>query len=1480
MKLKLTLRRPAGLVDLTVTADGTATIGDVARTLAAADPQAQPDAVDTPVTLRLSGPAGEAASARTAHGDATLAESGILSGSTVDVVSDGDRFSGAAGGRGSTVAVLRVLAGPDAGREFALPAGASLIGRDREADVRLGDPMVSKQHARVNVGDQVEILDLNSANGVIVGGELVARASVTASDTIVLGDTSVCVVRTQQVQQGVAAPQIDHVRSPRVVPSYPGTEFPAPTPPRLPQPQRFPFIALAAPLIMGAVLWAVTQQILGVIMMAMSPLLLVGAYVDQRLASRSQLKKQQRVFDEGMLRTQERLEAARDEERRVRLTELPSSVQLQADVRRLGPLLWTERAESPRFLTVNAGIGRMPARNRVVLPQSQDTLPESWEQLLGLQQEFATIDGVPVGVDLMLSGSLGFAGPDARTRDVARAGVFQTVARHSPSDVAIAAIVGPDARADWDWLKWLPHAGSPHSPIPGPSLADSRAAASALLARVEGLIDGRLDGPATLRGPIDPSKPRERAEPIVPALVLVIENDAPADRARLTRIAERGPDAGVHVFWVAPRPEQLPAACRSFVVVDPATSAGVAGQVRVGERTSPVDLELLDAGTAQHLARLLAPVVDVGVPEADDSDLPRSVAYPMLAGMEILDRPDAVIERWRQNGSLVPRDGSPPVRRKKEGNLRAIVGHAGSEPFALDLRVDGPHALVGGTTGAGKSEFLQSWVLGMAAAHSPDRLTFLFVDYKGGAAFADCVNLPHTVGLVTDLSPHLVRRALTSLRAELRYREHVLQAKKAKDLVTLEKTGDPDCPPSLVLVVDEFAALVQEVPEFVDGVVDVAQRGRSLGLHLVLATQRPAGVIKDNLRANTNLRVALRMADTDDSVDILGDKLAASFDPSIPGRGAVKRGPGRITTFQTGYVGGRTTGEPPKPRIDIQELDFGGLASWEAPRMEAVEQGEPGPTDIARIVATVSAAASGAGVPAPRKPWLAELASVYNFERLPNPRTDEKLPLGVLDHPASQSQPTVFYEPDRDGNLAIYGTGGSGKSTVLRTIAVAAAATARNGGPTHVYGLDFGSRGLSMLADLPHVGAIVSGDDEERVVRTIRMLRDTVDERAVRYAAVNAGTIGEYRRLADAPTEPRIILLVDGIGAFKEQYEFGPANLSPWFTAFAQIAADGRGVGVHIVVAGDRPNSVPNSIASTVQRRVVLRMASEEEYLMLGVPRDVLSSASPPGRGILDEDEVQIAVLGDSGNVAVQAREMKRLAASLGRARQARPAPVRRLPDRIRLADLPVGTPGAPVIGVEDLSLGPAVLPASGTLMVAGPPASGRTTALATIAAAIERTDPSIRRILISPRRSALASAGWHETATDPEEAAGLADRIAAAAEGGGADHRFAVVIESLPEFTATLAEPELERMIKVLAREDHIVVGEGETSTWQQAYTLAGPMKAGRRGLLLVPGEMDGEMLMGTPLGRIRRADFPPGRGFLIVNGRAAKLQVAITDG
>ncbi|WP_146819654.1 FtsK/SpoIIIE domain-containing protein, partial [Actinotalea fermentans] len=905
MRIKLTLERLGGQpVDLVVTADAGATVGDVAEALVEGNPDPHAASPGGPVTLRLHTPDGAGLLLDAA---ATVEGSGVRSGGTVRVERVGGAVVGPGEGRPPAVAVLRVLAGPDEGREFPLPAGATVVGRDRDVAVRLSDPMVSKRHARINVADTVEIVDLGSANGVVVDGVPVPRVPLESGGTVLLGDTVLTVVLLQRpADRAQATTVVPFVRPPRVVPAVEEREIAAPTVPQPSPPRRFPLVAMVAPLLMGAILFTVTRNALSLMFVALSPVIMVGTWLDARLTARRQFAAATEQFHRAILAAREEVDAAHRLERVLRCAQHPSTAELTDAVVRYGPLLWSRRPEHEEFLTVRLGTGDVRSRCTITGADAADGAADVRQALRDLVEHAGTVTQAPVVANLRKGGNLGIAGPRQHVAELAGAIALQLVALHSPAELSLAAVVPARSSADWRWLPWLPHTGSAHAALGSvPLLADDAGAAVTLVAALEELVAARRGGAARPepRGRVaaNPGAAQAEEPPFLPSVVLVVEDGAPVDRARLTAIAENGPDVNVHVVWVAATADALPAACREFVVVD-AEGRATAGAVRPGELRFPVVIERLAAADAPALARLLAPVEDAGAVVEDQAGLPQSVSFLALVGPELGADPGVQLERWRESGSL----GRAPGGVARAGSLRAIVGQGVAGPMVLDLREQGPHALVGGTTGAGKSEFLQSWVLGMASAHSPSRVTFLLVDYKGGAAFADCVRLPHTVGLVTDLSPHLVRRALTSLRAELRFREGLLNAKEAKDLLALEKRGDPDTPPSLVIVVDEFAALATEVPEFVDGVVDVAQRGRSLGLHLILATQRPAGVIRDNLRANTNLRVALRMADEDDSNDVLGSPLAAHVDPGLPGRGAVRTGPGRIVTFQSAYAGGRT----------------------------------------------------------------------------------------------------------------------------------------------------------------------------------------------------------------------------------------------------------------------------------------------------------------------------------------------------------------------------------------------------------------------------------------------------------------------------------------------------------------------------------------------------------------------------------------------
>ncbi|RRC95356.1 FtsK/SpoIIIE domain-containing protein [Schaalia canis] len=1482
MRIKLTLRgRGPSDIDLLVTTDNTATIGDIAATLATAGPEGAAPAIDPEsVTLRLLEPAsGRVLSvlAPTAY----VTESGLRSGAVVDIAGAEQNIGTGA----AKAAEMHIVSGPDKGMVVSLPFGSTTVGRAQSATVTCTDPMISKKHMRVVVGSQIEVHDLNSANGVLLGDQRVQRSVVGPHDVITIGDTQVKFVHLRQPEEGLGdSTDIGFIRPPQVIPHVGVKKFKLPENPNVPDKGRFPILAIIAPLIMGGVMYLMTRQMLSVVFMALSPLLMIGNWFDQWSQTRKAIKKGKASHAAALALLREDLEKHHKDERSARMAQHPPVEQVINGALSRDGSLWMRRPEHPEFLKLRVGIGTDQAAIEFETASTGQGIPECLEAARALQEEFIEIHQVPIVVDLRREGSMGMCG-DRTWLDQAQAAVAaQLVCQYSPAEVTLACFTSAQRRASLQWLEWLPHVTSPHSPL-GSSLhlADDAASGQELLSALEGVLEARKSaessqGQKFSRGPVIPGNhDKEQGAPAAPIpAVVVLVDDVVVDQARLNRLAELGPDYGIHMVWTSPDFAALPAACRSFVVAEEKKS--LVGDVRGSRIITPLELDRVRLEDVARLGRALSPVVDAGVPVDDDSDLPGSISYVQLTGKDLADNPDTQIERWKATHSLINRTPGAEIVPGPAVSLAALVGQGSAGPVALDLRSQGPHALVGGTTGAGKSEFLQAWVLGMAQAVSPDRLTFLFVDYKGGAAFARCTELPHCVGLVTDLSPFLVRRALDSLRAELHYREKLLNRKSAKDLVTLEKSGDPECPPSLVIVVDEFAALVSEVPEFVDGVVDVAQRGRSLGLHLILATQRPAGVIKDNLRANTNLRVALRMADTDDSQDVLGDRMAAHFPQNAPGRGAAKTGPGRITTFQSAYPGARTSEEIKAVAVNVEDLGFGKTRKWRLPELPKV--GGEVETDIDRVVTTVRAAAEKAAIPTPRKPWLEELAQTYNIRNL-RQRTDTELVLGVIDVPEHQAQVPEYFLPDREGNIAYYGASGSGKTTALRSLAIAAAITPK-GGPVDVYGLDFAGGGLDMLKAMPHVGDVVPGDDEERVARLLTHLSSIVEERAARYSAVHAADLTNYRRIASLPDEPRILLLVDSVGVFVEEYQSVTRHIPTW-NKFQQILLDGRAVGVHVAVTADRFAAIPTSVASNFQRKVVLRQTDEDAYMNFGLPKDVLNPTSLPGRAMQvgRPDLMQLAILGDNINALAQARLMAQLGEFMTSQGRVRPQAIGSLPMEIPAAQVSASVQGMPVIGVEGESLSPLPFRPVGTVSVAGGAQTGRSNALAWMVHSLRTCNAQTRFLHASSGRSALSrSSVWHATA---QGASGLAEmlqehRALFEAEAPENSPGVVLVIEDLGGFSFDYTlEPEVVGLLSLAKSNGHLVIVEADLAGWNRGSQLTATLKQSRSGLILCPGAGDGDSALGVTVPAIGSRELTPGRGYFTQAGKVWKVQVPL---
>ena len=350
-----------------------------------------------------------------------------------------------------------------------------------------------------------------------------------------------------------------------------------------------------------------------------------------------------------------------------------------------------------------------------------------------------------------------------------------------------------------------------------------------------------------------------------------------------------GPAVGVHFLCVDTDPARLPVEAGAVVQVQPGHPSRLTVEVRAAAAVKDVVPDAVSDRWAHRFARALARLRDA-TPDAGRPQVPdRARLLDVLAPDGLT--PEDVAGRWR----VQPRSTS------------ALLGVAAAGPYTVDLRRDGPHVLVGGTTGSGKSELLQTLIASLALGNRPDEMVFVLVDYKGGSAFKECALLPHTAGLVTDLDGHLTARALASLEAELRRRERLLQHLGAKDIEDYQATaGAADARlPRLLLVIDEFKALAEELPDFLDGLVRIAAVGRSLGIHLVLATQRPGGIVSSDIKANVNLRIALRVRDTVDSIDVIDAPQAQAIPESTPGRAYARSGAQPLVLFQTARVGGR-----------------------------------------------------------------------------------------------------------------------------------------------------------------------------------------------------------------------------------------------------------------------------------------------------------------------------------------------------------------------------------------------------------------------------------------------------------------------------------------------------------------------------------------------------------------------------------------------
>ncbi len=981
---------------------------------------------------------------------------------------------------------------------------------------------------------------------------------------------------------------------------------------------------LAMPLMGGAgsVTMAVTQRDRPIVavaaFLALAGSIAIGALMI--IAQRSGARRQVRESRERYLDYVEAMRlAVRDqiaEQRAEQAWRFPRADELltlaRDDTRR-----WERRPGHPDFLHVRLGTGEVPLAAGLRLEADTGPLhqfdPVCLHAAQELETRYATLRDQPVTTDLGRLGRLSVLGTPGVRRAVAQHLVLQLATLHGPHDVALAVVRSDATAAAWDWAKWLPHLLDPREldgDLPVRRVAGSVSEMAELLAPE---LEARLDR-------------HQRSRGTAPAghLVVVVDGDGLAEGVHLPSPDPTVPLAalGVHVVSLLDTARQEPETVDDRLEVAPDGSATLASWDR------PFTVDVVPPGTESAIARSLAPLRLTVEDAADDSGLGDTVGLPQILGVDDPGRVD-IARGWR------PR----PLRDL----LRVPVGvGANGQVVMIDLKESahggmGPHGLVVGATGSGKSEMLRTLVSSLVLGHGPDRLALMLVDFKGGATFAAMDEIPHLAGMITNLQDDLtlVDRMRDALYGEMQRRQEILkQAGNLPNVTAYQEridAGEPLEPlPHLLVIVDEFSELLTAKPDFAELFVAIGRIGRSIGVHLLLATQKlEMGSIR-GLESHLSYRISLRTFSEAESRDAIGVPDAYHLPPE-PGSGYLKVDTTVFERFKAALVSSPYVPPSEGPRTTVPVVPYlavNGLGAWMAEQVQAEaaeaeserERRASGPSVLDVLCEQITAT----GAPQVRPVWLEPLPpllaldAVQGLDEPGAPRTVSAV-LGLVDEPAKQAQyPLEWDFTGAAGNLVVAGAPQTGKSTLLRTM-VASMGLRYAPGAVVFYCIDYGGGTLQSLATLPHVAGVTTRSDPERLRRTVQEVRGILDAREDVFRRYGLESMAAFRRAREEGRVPDdvpgdVFLVVDGWATFREENE----DLD---FVVDEIAARGGNYGVHVVLTVTQSMQVRMRMQPSFGGRIELRLNDKYDSafgrkVSEQIPKDV------PGRGALEGERL------------------------------------------------------------------------------------------------------------------------------------------------------------------------------------------------------------------------------------------------------------------
>lgn len=1360
-------------------------------------------------------------------------------------IADGSEISNTAPATGNTKWQIAYVGGPNSGQITPLPNGHTIrLGRSPESEVHIDSASASWSHALLNVqNEEVWIKDDNSTNGTYLNGRKLQKEAqkLNHEDILTLGGVTLQIQhnppQTEKTNPKIGPTgHISFNRPPRPgLPPKPKA-ITAPTKKDVQKANKFSWLLIASPLVMAVAMMLIMGSIRYAMIALLTPVIAVATWFEQRRNAKGNQKEADEKYQADLEKLEVEILAATNQER-TRLRAIGPYPHLLFATAKTGQSnLWQVRSGDEDYW--NACLGTSNLNYEVPIVSNTNKLEERARKAI----DTARLPVSPVNVDLV-AGPVGIWGQREHALAIARSLVCQIATHTGPADMSIVVLGEQRKENQWKWANWLPHTQTPSTDTTDRYIAhDTEQAATLARTLLESLAG---TGPKSLFVIVDNTSVLQGRESAARDLLAY---------KPLNRLNETPPR--VTGIVIASSKDELPASCHTVIEAQDDSEATVLIPSELKE-IKQVSTTGIKAETANEWSRYLAKFDD---PEISN----RSGALPAL--VHLFD----LLELDRETLS----SNDIELLWKQKTPLNAPLGIGVSGTFWYDIVKDGPHGLVGGTTGSGKSELLRSLIAGLAARLSPEEINFILVDFKGGAAFSTLDKLPHTIGTLSNLEQSLAYRALKALEAEIRYRQaRFAQAGEGIDSLKAYQATNPTEPmPRILVVIDEFAQLAKTYPDVLASLVSIGAVGRTLGIHMILATQRPEGSVNEEILANTNMRVALRVQSKQDSINVISVPNASAIGRNQQGRAYVKLGEEDINPIQTALVTG-VSGRTDTEDLYVQEILLG-----QKPAVQETKRKTDEVADMDLLIQAIVGANEKCGYAKPRPVWPAPLGEDVELPlpelkqsapapghvtATPTPETatpgqttqqppqdPSYLKIALIDDPARQSQYATGWNL-KEGNLLLIGIAGSGTTTALKSLAYRVAAS-RSPETTDILSIDFDTMGLDDLVKLPHSKGHVTGGSANRELqhRFLRVITAEYDKRT--------SHPGKYNDL---------FIFIDGFTTMREA--FTAVEHEMLLKEFYQLWAKGPAVGIYCVVATARNRAIPSDMGDVITQKWVFQLSDPYDYSILGVKKENIP-ATLPGRFV----DLTCGLHAQVARVRDEENTLSLIARRWGQIQK--PTIVQPLPNRVlshQLAGatsvqgpqwrIPVG------IAESDLSVALMDVWAGEGFMILGPARSGKSSVLLGIAHKVmldlQAAGQSVTVVGAGSKRSPLLAASFgtffeHEDLPTALQMATLAkeptilllDDIHLITDSDGG------ILNLLKQ-----ANPNV--LVLLAGRSDEIRTQYGK---WTQTVARD------RLGMLLQPNFDTDGTLLGVSLSRRQPVALSEGRGFACSAGLTSLVQ------